>query len=89
MAKRTESTRDGIKLDGIMRAEHGRLKRRMEQAARKSTRERDRVFKEIETAAAASRARVVARRQSVPQIAFPPELPISGRREEIAAAIDA
>jgi len=49
----------------------------------------DRGLKELETALAAARTRVAARAAQRPAIAYPEELPVSARREDIAAAIAA
>jgi ATP-dependent helicase HrpA len=43
----------------------------------------------LETGIAASEARVALRRSRLPQIRYPEELPVSGRRDEIAAALKA
>jgi ATP-dependent helicase HrpA len=49
----------------------------------------DKLFAQWETDAAASLARAAQRRARLPVPAFPEELPVSGRRADIAAAIEA
>ncbi len=68
-----------------MSADRPRLRRRL----RKARREGDEVaLGPIEEAIAASEAKVAARRAALPAIDYPPELPVSARREEIRAAIE-
>jgi ATP-dependent helicase HrpA len=76
------------RLPGLMLRDQRRLGRRAEQAAaladsgaRKQA--LDRLFAEVATAT----ARAEARRASVPVLRYPPELPVSQRKDEIAAAI--
>jgi ATP-dependent helicase HrpA len=76
------------RLPGLMLRDQRRLGRRAEQAAaladsgaRKQA--LDRLLAEVETAT----ARAEARRASVPVLSYPPELPVSQRKDEIAAAI--
>src|SRR5450755_2269711 len=65
-----------------------RLGRRADRAAAlRDTEARERAFGEISTELDRAAARVAARRQSVPVISYPPELPISQKKEEIKAAI--
>ncbi len=65
-----------------------RLGRRADRAAAlRDTEARERAFGQISTELDRAAARVVARRQSVPVISYPPELPISQKKEEIKAAI--
>ena len=76
------------RLPGLMLRDQRRLGRRAEQAAAladSGAREQalDRVLAEVETA----RAQTEARRASVPVLRYPPELPVSQRKDEIAAAI--
>src|SRR5690606_28982940 len=42
---------------------------------------------EVERRIAAAEERIAARRSLVPEVTYPPELPVSQRRDEIAAAI--
>ncbi len=76
------------RLPGLMLRDQRRLGRRAEQAAAladSGAREQalDRVLAEVETAT----AQAEARRASVPVLRYPPELPVSQRKDEIAAAI--
>ena len=76
------------RLPGLMLRDQRRLGRRAEQAAvlaDSGAREQalDRLLAEVETAT----ARAEARRASVPVLRYPPELPVSQRKDEIAAAI--
>ena len=76
------------RLPGLMLRDQRRLGRRAEQAAAladSGAREQalDRVLAEVETAT----AQTEARRASVPVLRYPPELPVSQRKDEIAAAI--
>ena len=65
-----------------------RLGRRADRAAAlRDTEARERAFDEISTELDRAAARVAARRQSVPVISYPPELPISQKKDEIKAAI--
>jgi ATP-dependent helicase HrpA len=76
------------RLPGLMLRDQRRLGRRAEQAAAladSGARQQalDRVLAEVETATAQAQAR----RASVPVLRYPPELPVSQRKDEIAAAI--
>ncbi len=76
------------RLPGLMLRDQHRLGRRAEQAAAlagSGAREQalDRLLAEVERAT----ARAQARRASVPVLRYPPELPVSQRKDEIAAAI--
>ena len=76
------------RLPGLMLRDQRRLGRRAEQAAAladSGARQQalDRVLAEVETATAQAQAR----RASVPVLSYPPELPVSQRKDEIAAAI--
>ncbi len=65
-----------------------RLGRRADRAAAlRDIEARERAFGEISTELDRAAARVAARRQSVPVISYPPELPISQKKDEIKAAI--
>ncbi|MFO1205950.1 MAG: ATP-dependent RNA helicase HrpA [Burkholderiales bacterium] len=73
-------------LDGVMTRERGKFLRRLREAAqgqRASAGEIEALAREIE----ASRAKCQARLAALPRPAFPEELPVSARREEIAAAM--
>ncbi|MGE5134906.1 MAG: ATP-dependent RNA helicase HrpA [Gemmatimonadota bacterium] len=76
------------RLPGLMLRDQRRLSRRIAQAAAlRDPAARQRALARAETSVAAAAARVEARRASVPVLSYPPELPVSQRREEIAAAI--
>ncbi|WP_300007424.1 ATP-dependent RNA helicase HrpA [Pseudonocardia sp.] len=73
--------------DLTLRDEH-RLARRLETARRtRDPRARDRALAAAADAVDAGEARVAARRAAVPAISYPETLPVSARREDIAAAI--
>ena len=69
------------RLPELMPRDRRRLGRRLEKAARDE--EFGQVIAELDAAA----ARVEARRRAVPAVSYPPELPVSQRKDEIAAAI--
>ncbi len=65
-----------------------RLGRRADKAAAlRDSAARERAFSQLLTELDAATAAVEKRRQSVPVISYPPELPISQKRDEIATAI--
>ncbi|WP_299035860.1 ATP-dependent RNA helicase HrpA [uncultured Pseudokineococcus sp.] len=68
-------------------ADGQRLDRRIDGALRRPGPERGPALDRLEPEVEAARARLVTRRESVPAVSYPPELPVSGAREEIAAAI--
>src|SRR5487761_1388112 len=75
-------------LPALMPHDQRRLGRRAERAAAlRDTGARERALGEVQTELAAAAARVQARRQAVPVISYPAELPVSQRKDEIAAAI--
>src|SRR5487761_1302444 len=75
-------------LPALMPHDQRRLGRRAERAAAlRDTGARERALGEVQTELAAAAARVQARRQAVPVITYPAELPVSQRKDEIAAAI--
>jgi ATP-dependent helicase HrpA len=70
-----------------LRDEH-RLARRLDTARRTRAGEaRDRALAGVATAVAEAEQRVEARRAAVPAVTYPAQLPVSARREDIAAAI--
>ncbi|UGS36372.1 ATP-dependent RNA helicase HrpA [Capillimicrobium parvum] len=81
MATTTSVLRDRL-ADLTLRDEH-RLRRRLDRA--QDARARERVEEEIDRAA----AHAARRRDAVPAVTYPEQLPVSARREEIAAAIAA
>src|SRR5487761_1202668 len=75
-------------LPALMPHDQRRLGRRAERAAAlRDTGARERALGEVQAELAAAAARVQARRQAVPVISYPAELPVSQRKDEIAAAI--
>jgi ATP-dependent helicase HrpA len=76
------------RLPGLMPRDRRRLARRAGQAAAlRDPAARERALSRVQAALDAAAARVEARRRSVPEISYPPELPVSQRKDEIAAAI--
>jgi ATP-dependent helicase HrpA len=70
-----------------LRDQH-RLARRIEQAAgRRDPGGRERALEHVAAELAAAAARVEARRRSVPVISYPPELPVSQLKDQIAEVI--
>ena len=65
-----------------------RLGRRLENAATlRDAAARGEAIGEVTAELDAAAARVEARRRAVPTVSYPPELPVSQRKDEIAAAI--
>ena len=76
------------RLPGLMLRDQRRLGRRAEQAAAlPDPGAREKALARLLADVDAARARAQARRDSVPVLRYPPELPVSQRRDEIAAAI--
>ena len=76
------------RLPALMPLDQRRLGRRIDRAAAlRDGAARDRALAGVQTGLAAALARVQARGQAVPAIAYPAELPVSQRKDEIAAAI--
>jgi ATP-dependent helicase HrpA len=73
------------RLPELMLRDQHRLSRRLD-GARKA-RDRNAVARRIAPDVEAAELRVQRRRELVPEIRYPEELPVSGRREDIAAAI--
>ena len=75
-------------LDGLMLRDQYRLGRQAERvAALRDSAARERALGELQGELAAAAARAAARRDSVPVISYPPELPVSQVKDQIAAAI--
>ena len=75
-------------LDGLMLRDQHRLGRQAERAAAlHDSAARERALGELQGELAAAAARAAARRDSVPVISYPPELPVSQVKDQIAAAI--
>ena len=76
------------RLPGLMLTDQRRLSRRADRAASLRDRAaRDHAVGELAGDVAAAEQRAGARRASVPVITFPPELPVSQRKAELAEAI--
>jgi ATP-dependent helicase HrpA len=76
------------RLPGLMPRDRRRLSRRLDDAAAlRGPAARDAAFGQVIAELEAAAARVEARRHAVPAVSYPPQLPISQRRDEIAAAI--
>jgi ATP-dependent helicase HrpA len=88
----TSPTRHGDDLrarlgDVDLRAAH-RLSRRLDGVRRVNDPDRrSQAYAEIASAIERSEARLRTRRSSVPALNYPPELPVTARREDIARAI--
>ena len=76
------------RLPELTQRDQHRLSRRADRAAAlRDARARERAFGQILAELDRAAALVAARRQSVPVISYPPELPITQKKDEIAAAI--
>src|SRR5215468_9131984 len=76
------------RLPGLMPRDQRRLARRLENAAAvRNAAERDEAFGQVIAELEAAVTRIEERRRAVPAVSYPPELPVSQRKEEIAAAI--
>ena len=76
------------RLPGLMLRDQRRLRRRLEGARKvRDPAAQEAAFTEIGTALAEAEQRLARRRGGVPDIRYPKELPVSGRRDDIAIAI--
>ena len=76
------------RLDSVGLKDAFSLSRRIEGVTRiKDPAKRESALAEVASAVDAAEARLTARRSSVPAMTFPEELPVSGRRDEIARAV--
>jgi ATP-dependent helicase HrpA len=76
------------RLPSLMLRDQRRLRRRAEQAAAlRDAPARAEALRRVAADLDAAQARVAARRRSVPAISYPPELPVSQLKDEIAAVI--
>ncbi|MGY2078418.1 ATP-dependent RNA helicase HrpA [Modestobacter sp. SYSU DS0657] len=76
------------RLSALTLADEHRLRRRLDGTRRTKdpaarARQRERIAEDV----AAAEARIAARRAAVPVVAYPDELPVSQRRDDIAAAV--
>ncbi|UCM89339.1 ATP-dependent RNA helicase HrpA [Streptomyces marincola] len=76
------------RLSGLMLRDERRLGKRLDGARRiRKPAARDAVLAEIAEAVDEAERRVAARRAAVPRITYPQQLPVSGKKDEILAAI--
>ncbi|WP_088978297.1 ATP-dependent RNA helicase HrpA [Micromonospora coxensis] len=76
------------RLDPLMFRDQRRLQRRLDGVRRlRDPQRRDDALTEIATEVTRAEARLESRRAAVPTITYPPQLPVSERRDDIAAAI--
>jgi ATP-dependent helicase HrpA len=76
------------RLPELMLRDRDRLGRRIESAAAlRDAGQRERTLSQVLADLDKAAARIEARRRAVPTVSYPPELPVSQRRTEIAAAI--
>jgi ATP-dependent helicase HrpA len=71
----------------IMLRDERRIRRRLDGLRKAGNARRGQVLAQISSELAEAEARVARRRAAVPAVSYPAELPISQRRDEIAAAI--
>ncbi|MPY99454.1 MAG: ATP-dependent RNA helicase HrpA [Actinophytocola sp.] len=76
------------RLDDVMLADRSRLRRRIDGTRKlRDQRKRDSVLRSIAADVDAAELRLAARRESVPTVRYPAELPVSQRADDLAAAI--
>jgi len=76
------------RLPGLMPRDQRRLARRLDHAAAlRNAARRDEAFGQVITELEAAAARVGERRRAVPAVSYPPQLPVSQQKDEIAAVI--
>ncbi|MEV4489488.1 ATP-dependent RNA helicase HrpA [Micromonospora coxensis] len=76
------------RLDPLMFRDQRRLQRRLDGVRKlRDPQRRDDALAEIATEVARAESRLESRRAAVPTITYPPQLPVSERRDDIAAAI--
>jgi ATP-dependent helicase HrpA len=84
------SPQDGLRgrLDGLTLADEHRLRRRLDGLRRtRDPQARERQRERIAADVAAAEARIARRAAAVPVVTYPEELPVSARRDDIAAAL--
>ena len=75
------------RLTGLTLRDEQRLRRRYERLRHLPRGKRDTQLTELATEVGRAETRVARRRDSVPSITYPPNLPVAARRDDIAAAI--
>jgi ATP-dependent helicase HrpA len=76
------------RLPGLMPRDQRRLGRRLESAAGlRNAAQRDKAFGQVIAELQAAVTRVEERRRAAPALSYPPQLPVSQRKDEIAAVI--
>ncbi|WP_328520685.1 ATP-dependent RNA helicase HrpA [Kribbella sp. NBC_00359] len=76
------------RLDGLTTYDRDQLGRRLERVrTTKDALKREQALRGVQAAVEQAERRVEVRRMSVPEITYPPELPVSQLKDEIAAAI--
>ena len=75
------------RLPALMLRDQQRLTRRADRARSVPAGAREAAIADLEAEVAAAEQRIAVRRASVPVISYPPELPVSQRKDELAAAI--
>ncbi len=75
------------RLPALMLRDQQRLTRRADRVRGLAVSAREAALADLEAEVAAAERRIAARRASVPVISYPPELPVSQRRDELAAVI--
>src|SRR5208282_171724 len=85
MAPPSIAARLYAELDAGMSADQARLRARIDRLQRRGVASAE--IEAVSRAVAASCARAAARAAAVPQASYPPELPISAQRDDIARAI--
>jgi ATP-dependent helicase HrpA len=85
MAPPSIAARLRAELDAAMSVDQARLRARIDRLQRRAVASAE--IEAVSRAVAASCARAAARAAAVPQVSYPPELPISERRDDIAQAM--
>ena len=74
-------------LSEVLLSDEPRLRRQWDRLPGTDAKQGEAARAEFDRALAASRSKVAARRSSTPTIHYPPDLPVSGRADDLAAAI--
>ena len=76
------------RLSGLTLEDEHRLRRRLDGLRRtRDAQARDRQREKLVADVGVAEARIAARRAAVPEVSYPEDLPVSGRRDDIAAAL--